>query len=219
MTGRISVVGSNKGGASKSTTAVNVAVGLALRGEDVALVDADKQGSVIKWNGFRTDAAVTPQIAVMQASGNIAPLLRDLSSRYTHVIVDVAGRNSRELLTAGGVADIIIAPHLCSQFDLDTLEELESQLEAWHDVNPGLILHMYQTRSNPHVSLRKKERRDFLRFLEDFPTLTALETINFERQPYRDSIPEGLGVLELTNKASALARQEVDDLLKEVYGL
>lgn len=219
MAGRITVVGSNKGGSSKSTTVVNIAVGLALRGEDTVIIDADKQSSVMKWNGFRIEGAHQPQLTVMQASGNIAPLLRDLAGRYKHVVVDVAGRNSRELLTAGGVADIIIAPHLCSQFDLDTLEELEHQLEAWHSVNPGLVLHMYQSRSNSHVSLRKKERADFLRYLEDFPTLKALESINFERQPYRDCIPEGLGVLELTGKASALARQEVNDLLKEVYGL
>ncbi|EBO9898477.1 AAA family ATPase [Salmonella enterica] len=218
MAGTITVIGSNKGGASKSTTAINVAVGLALRGEDTALLDADKQRSSSKWHQFRLEAGHQPALTVMQASDNIAPLLRDLAGRFKHVIVDVAGRNSRELLTAGGVADIIIAPHLCSQFDLDTLDELERQYDAWKNVNPGLILHMYQTRSNPHASLRKKERADFLRYLEDFPTLKALESINFERQPYRDVIPEGLGILETTGRASALARQETIQLIEEVYG-
>ncbi|ECH9374574.1 chromosome partitioning protein ParA [Salmonella enterica subsp. enterica] len=218
MAGKITIVGSNKGGASKSTTAVNLAVGLALRGHDTALLDADIQRSASKWHQFRLEAGHQPAITVMQGSGNIAPLLRDLANRYEHVIVDVAGRNSRELLTAGGVADIIIAPHLCSQFDLDTLEELERQLEAWHIVNPELVLHMYQTRSNPHASLRKKERKDFLRYLEDFPTLKALEAINFERQPYRDVIPEGLGILETTGRATELARLETKQLIEEVYG-
>ena len=37
----ITIIGCNKGGAGKSTTAVNVAIALAMRGFDVVLVDAD----------------------------------------------------------------------------------------------------------------------------------------------------------------------------------
>ncbi len=41
----ITIVGCNKGGAGKTTTAVNIAVGLARDGFDVVLVDADAQRS------------------------------------------------------------------------------------------------------------------------------------------------------------------------------
>lgn len=210
----ITVVGSNKGGASKSTTATNVAIALALRGKDVCLLDADLQSSASKWHASREEADIEPRITLIQKYGNISQTLRQLNEKYEHVIVDVAGRNSRELLNAGAVADIIIAPHLCSQFDLDTLEELESQLESWRDLNPDLDLYMYQTRATTNPVLRGTERAEFLKYLEDFPTLPALNAINCERKIYRDVVPMGKSVLETTNKK---ALEEVNQLIEEVY--
>lgn len=210
----ITVVGSNKGGPGKSTQATNLAVALALRGKDVCLLDADLQPSATGWNATREAAGITPAITVVQKTGNIAPVLRQLDEKYDHVIVDVAGRNSREFITAGAVADIIIAPHLCSQFDLDTLEELERQLESWRDINPSLKLYMYHTRASTNPLLKDTERADFLAFLKDFPTLKPLEAVNYERKIYRDVIPLGKSVMESTNK---LAIAEVTALINEVY--
>ncbi|MES4615526.1 division plane positioning ATPase MipZ [Ewingella sp. CoE-038-23] len=210
----ITVIGSNKGGASKSTTATNVAIALALRGKDVCLLDADLQSSAAKWHASREEYDLQPRITLIQKYGNISQTLRQLDEKFDHVIVDVAGRNSRELANAGAVADIIIAPHLCSQFDLDTLEELESQLEAWKDLNPDLVLYMYQTRATTNPVLRGKERAEFLTYLEDFPTLSPLNAINCERKIYRDVVPLGKSVLEATNNT---AIDEVNQLIEEVY--
>ncbi|MGS1718604.1 division plane positioning ATPase MipZ, partial [Klebsiella pneumoniae] len=107
----ITVIGSNKGGASKSTTATNIAIALALRGKDVCLLDADLQSSAAKWHASREEADLLPRITLIQKYGNISQTLRQLDEKFDHVIVDVAGRNSRELANAGAVADIIIAPH------------------------------------------------------------------------------------------------------------
>ncbi|EGG9814452.1 AAA family ATPase [Salmonella enterica] len=213
----ITVVGGNKGGGSKSTTAVNICVGLALRGNDVCYLDADKQSSGAKWIGYREEAGIEPRITLVQRYDNLAPTLRQLNDKYDHIIVDVPGRNSREMLTAGSVADLIICPSLCSQFDLDTLTELETQLEAWRDINPDLILHMYHTRATTNPILRGRERHDYLTFLEDFPTLKPLNSVNSERTPYRTAIPMGLGVLELNTKAAQAAADEVTQLIEEVY--
>ena len=210
----ISVIGSNKGGASKSTIATNVAVALALRGADVAIVDADLQASSTKWHSFREESQIAPSITLIQKTGNIAQTLRQLDDKYDHVIVDVAGRNSREFITAGAVAHVIISPHLCSQFDLDTLETLEFQLQGWQDLNPDVKLHMYHSRASTNPVLAGTERADFLGFLADFPTLIPLDAIQYERKAYRDVISMGLGVLEFTNEK---AKAEVNALIEEVY--
>ena len=51
----IALVG-NKGGAGKTTLAVNLAAGLA-RHDSVAVIDADPQGSALQWRAIAADAS------------------------------------------------------------------------------------------------------------------------------------------------------------------
>ena len=53
----IIVVGCNKGGAGKTTTATNLAVALAMQGNDVCIVDADHQRSAARWHQDREGCA------------------------------------------------------------------------------------------------------------------------------------------------------------------
>ncbi|EPT1453051.1 AAA family ATPase [Escherichia coli] len=213
----IALIGSNKGGPGKSTTAINVAVGLALRGKDVCYLDADAQASGRVWHSFREEAGLTPAITLVQGEGNISRTLRQLDDKYDFVIVDVAGRNSREFITGGTVADLIIAPHLSSQLDLSTLDELQMQLEGWQDINPDLALKIYHTRATTNPLLRANERAEFLAFMSNYPTLPVLDATNSERKVFRDAITEGKGVLEMTGKSAEAAKDEVTKLIDEVF--
>jgi len=94
------------------------------------------------------------------------------------------------------------------------LEELENQLEAWRDLNPDLMLYMYQTRATTNPVLRGKERAEFLEYLRDFPSLPPLNSINCERKIYRDVVPLGKSVLETNN---SMAIEEIEHLIEEVY--
>ncbi|MCT9846775.1 AAA family ATPase [Leclercia adecarboxylata ATCC 23216 = NBRC 102595] len=210
-------VGSNKGGPGKSTTAINLAVGLALRGHDVCGCDADKQHSFSIWHAFRQEQEVKPEITLVQAEGNISKTLLALDQKFDFVVVDVAGRNSTEFVTAGVVADVIIAPHLASQLDMSTIEELKKQYENWQLLNEDLKLYVYHTRGNTNASVKKKERAEFLEFMSEHPELAVLDAVNYERKPYRDSIPFGLGVLELKGRGAEDAKEEVIQLMNEVF--
>lgn len=214
----ITVVGSNKGGASKSTLCINICVALALRGDgDVCYLDADKQHSGKIWHSFREEAQISPSITYIQAEGNLAQTLQNLSGKFKYVVVDVPGRNSREFITAGAVADLVIAPHLCSQLDLSTIDELEQQQQRWLDLNPELKVRVYHTRATTNPITRPRERADFLAFMSNYPTLQVLESVQSERTPYRTSISEGKGVLEMNGKPASAARAEIEALMNEVF--
>lgn len=210
----ITIIGCNKGGAGKTTTAINLTVALANKGFDVCLVDADKQRSAARWYAEREEQNKIQNITLIEKRDNISQTLKSLDEKFDHVIVDVAGRNSRELITGATVADVIIAPHQCSQLDLDTLTELEEQIIHIRDFNPELKVFVYHTMASTNPSVKNTERKDFLEFISSFEQLVALESVGFYRKAYKDSVPDGASVLEGVNSA---AREEINQLVQEVF--
>lgn len=210
----IILVGSNKGGSGKTTIACNLAVAMAKAGNDVCLVDADRQGSAAKWHQERESAEITPSITLVQKYDNLTKTLQTMNEKFNHVIVDVAGRNSREMITAATVADLVIAPHQCSQLDLDTLGELQEQIIMVMDLNPDLKVMIYQTMASTNVQVIETERKEFEAYVSEFPEFKALKASGRYRKIYRDVMSEGLSVLETTNKN---AIDEVNALYDEVF--
>lgn len=208
----IIMIGCNKGGAGKSTLATNMAVGLTLRGREVVLVDADRQRSASKWQQYRIEEERKPDLLVVAKEDNIAADLSKLNEKYEFVIVDVAGRNSRELITGATVADLLIAPHQASQLDLDTLNELQEQLIRIKDLNPGLKAYVYHSMAHTNPSVKNNERAEFTNFASEFNELEQMESMNFYRKAYRDVIPSGLSVLEGDNPQ---AKDEMNNLIDE----
>lgn len=207
----IILVGSQKGGVGKSTIATNLAVEFAYRGHDVCLVDADSQRSAAKWHADRVEQRIAPQIACVEKLGNIHSTLLDLDSRYDVVLVDVAGKDSKEMRTGMVAANMLLTVARPSQFDLDTFEHLNEVIEQALDLNPELDVRglLTQASSNRKVT----ESDDAGEYLADFPLIKPLRTIVRERKAYRDVIPEGLGVVEWNNGA---ARAEIRALAAEV---
>lgn len=207
----IILVGSQKGGAGKSTIAINLAAELARQGQDVVIVDADAQRSVARWHADRAAAGVTPAIACIEKLGNIRETLLDLDGRYGYVIVDVAGKDSKEMRTGMTVAHKMVVTVRPSQLDLDTLPHMSELVEQVRDFNAELQVRslLTQVLTNPGVT----ERTDAGEYLSDYPALHPLQTVVYERKAYRDVIGEGLGVVEWNNPK---ARAEIQEFAAEL---
>lgn len=211
----IIMIGSQKGGCGKSTLAVNVAGYLAIeRGADVLLVDADAQTSISRWAQDRQDNAVITSmgsINSVQACGDIRATLRDLGKRYDHVVVDVAGRDSKELRSGMLAADVLISPARPSQYDLDTLPHLVEVFTNSKMYNEGLrgflVLNLCPT--NPVI----KEAQDARTYLVDFPEFRLAGSLIHDRKAYRDSVSDGRTVLEWRDKKAA---NEIRSLMNEI---
>lgn len=209
----IITIGSNKGGTGKTTTATNLSVALALRNKEICLVDADFQRSSSRWNQDRQDSNILPSITLVEKHDNVSNTLEDLNKKFDYVIVDVAGRNSREMITSLSVSDILIAPHQASQLDLDTIQELHNQITKIRDLNPSLNAYILHTMANTNPVVKINERKEFEEYLLDFPSLKLLNSCCYYRKIYRDVMPLGKSVIESTN---LLANKEIQELIKEV---
>lgn len=210
----IIIIGSNKGGCGKTTTATNISVALSLKGKEVCLIDSDPQRSAAKWHKDREEAGHLPQITLIEKLDNLTQTLRALDNKFDYIIVDVAGRNSREMITAAMAADLIIAPHQASQLDLDTLEELHQQTKRLQDFNPELKVFIYHAMASTNPSVKKVERQEFLEYVKQFSLFEPLNSIGYYRKTYKDVIPQGRSVIEHDN---AQATHEIDVLIEELF--
>lgn len=207
----IIIVGSQKGGCGKSTIAVNLCAELACRGSDVVLVDADRQGSAANWAADRAENKSLPPVSCVRQYDNIRDTLIDLDKRYGYVIVDVAGRDSRELRTGLTAAHYLISPFRPSQFDLDTLPTLQDVVIQAKDLNPSLIARAFlnQAPTNPLI----READEAIALLRDYPLIVPMEAAISDRKIYRDAMSFGKGVVEMTNDK---AKDEIQALLDEL---
>ncbi len=209
----IILIGSQKGGTGKSTTSVNICAWLACKNKDVILVDSDRQSTAVNWVIDRDQLTTVPKVHCVQKYDNIRETLLDLNNRYEYVVVDAAGRDSKELRTGMTAADIIVIPFRPSQPDLDTLAKMVDLIDQARDFNPKITAYGLITMAptNPVINETKEAKK----YLAEYPEVTLLQTIIRDRKIYRDAISEGLGVVEMKNeKAKAEIQLLVDEILK-----
>src|SRR3954453_16655950 len=115
----LSIIGL-KGGSSKSTTALHLAVCAEQTGISAAIIDTDPQGSAHKW--FERREAETPSV-IKETDADALPKLiaRAKANGIGLLIVDTAGKAEGSALAAAEVADLVLIPVRPTQFDLETL--------------------------------------------------------------------------------------------------
>src|SRR3954463_10856899 len=120
MTGKIILIGNEKGGTGKTTISVNLAGMAALQSLDVLLVDADPgQQSAAKWAArrqeFHPEAKAIP--CVSATGKRLDTVLEDLARRYQVLVVDTGAEDSVEMRATAAVADVFTIPVQAEQFD------------------------------------------------------------------------------------------------------
>lgn len=208
---KIVMIGGEKGGTGKSTTATNLAVHLKLEGVDVMLMDADKQGTSYKFID-RRDKTDLPKIPCVQKLGNIYNTALDLSKRCEVLIIDAGGRDSPELRSGMVAADVIYVPIKASVADLETLPTVDELVTTARAMNPELQAYalLCLAPSNPLIN----EVEEAQQLLENFPNLKLSGCIIRDRKVFRDALLEGKGAVEMNN---GVAKAEIQLLAQEIF--
>jgi len=211
----IVLIGGEKGGSSKSTLAINLAVLRVLAGRDVFLLDTDRQGSASLWSQLRDEADIKPAIPCMQKFGQgVQAAVRDLATRYEDVIIDAGGRDSAELRASLVVAHRVFTPVQSSQFDLWSLEKMDELVATAKGFNEDLEASIVITRAPTNVMMREvQEARDFL---QDFEHYALAQTVIYERSVWRKASRQGRSIVEL-DRQDYKASNELKLLGEEIF--
>ena len=125
------VFANEKGGTSKSTTAVHVGVSLALQGRSVIALDLDtRQKTLARYLENRAATATRedrvlegPRFEVFDpAEGPIEARIDDLSRDAEFLMIDTPGRGDPHAIKAVARADTLVTPINDSFIDLDLIE-------------------------------------------------------------------------------------------------
>ena len=185
----IIVVANQKGGCGKTTTSMNLAGVFAQRGMEVLLVDADPQGSAMKWRGLSQGAFPVGVIALPMPV--LDQELPRLAKKYDLVLVDSPPGMETITRSALVVADLAIVPLQPSPLDLWSGTEIVSLIRRAEQLNRGLVTRLLLNRKIQGTRLS----RESVDALQEFP-YPLFETAIYQRIALAEAVTAGKTIVD-----------------------
>ncbi|HIJ62881.1 MAG TPA: ParA family protein [Rhodospirillaceae bacterium] len=208
MTAKIVAIAQQKGGAGKTTIAIQLAVAWTREGYRVAMLDVDPQGSLTAWFALRRDAEVDGDLQASEVQGwKLSTEIDRLKGNFDILIVDTPPHAETDARVAVRAASLILVPVQPSPMDLwATQPTLE--LARREKSNALLVLNRVPSRGKLTDIIRAKISE------EKLPIANAQLG---NRSAFAASMMEGLGVVE--SQPKGLAAIEIRTLADEIAGL
>ncbi len=203
-----------KGGVGKTTVAINLAVGLALKNYSICLVDSDReQRSATEWRDNRTVAE--PQVTVVSVSEKqFTAEIKALRAKFDIVLIDGVPQLSDLAQYTIGVSDLVVIPITPSLIDYRGFEtffkkykEIKTMKEEMGGSVKGAVL-MNRVQRNRLVNEIPEAVQSY--------GITLLKSRLADRLAYKDTFTEGLSVLEYKDEK---AKEETRQLIEEIIEL
>lgn len=200
---KVITIAQQKGGAGKTTVAAHLAVALAQKGNRVAVLDIDPQGSLSHWHAVREQRfgeGYTGLTHVAVSGWRVASEVSRMRKQSDFIIIDSPPHTETEARTAIRSADLIIIPVQPSPTDLwATKPTLE--LASAEKVPVRVLLNRVSANSKIAVKIAEE--------LADLA-----ETTLGNRVVFASALMEGRGVTEVDPTSAAAG--EMKSLVKEV---
>lgn len=111
---------SQKGGAGKTTLAINLATAAQLAGFETLVIDTDPQATASTWSQWRGDA---PPEVIDSAPSRVADKLAKAASMgAAFAVIDTPPHADTSATKAAEAADLILVPCRPNAFDLDAIQ-------------------------------------------------------------------------------------------------
>jgi chromosome partitioning protein len=210
MATHVTAVINQKGGAGKTTLAMNLAAGLARRA-DTVVIDLDPQGSSRQWASL--GSAPFPA-TVKQISGRWdARTLHQNYRAYRHMVLDCPpSLDSHASLQALRACDVALIPVLPSPVDLWASLRLPQEIEEARRENSDLRAYLVLNQLEPKSALSAAMHEALAEF--GVPVLNAAIR---RRAVFRGAALEGVSVYQMGSRG-AQAAAEIEAIINEVIG-
>ena len=209
---------SQKGGTTKTTTAMNLAGTLGRRGYATKVVDLDMQGSATDWWNACEDKSLKIDLAQHgRTKTRISDAIAAESKNYDFVVVDCppaseAPSVSQTLL----VSDLCIIPTRNSPNDIRTLGETLELVNRARDLNQDLAARLLVADVERDKALAKNYAA-FLAKISEQEDIQVLKSQTSHLQAYVYASLHGTTVHHVPNAKRAV--QEIEALTDEVLSI
>jgi chromosome partitioning protein len=199
-----------KGGAAKTTIALNLAAVMTEAGKRVLLIDSDPQQTALDWLAVREDAAPFQVLGLSKAV--LHREIPNFAGDYDQIIIDGPPRNYEVTRSAIAASDLVVIPVQPSGADFwaarDTVK-LIKEAHAFKETQKSVFL---VTRKIGRSALA----RDIGEALAEFG-LPILRHGTSQRVAYAEALTAGRTVIELGPQSAAA--QEMRAILAELQEL
>lgn len=200
---KVITIAQQKGGAGKTTVAAHLAVALSQKGNRVAIVDIDPQGSLSYWHKIREDKygeGYTGLIFNSLSGWRVGSEISRLRKQCEYIIIDSPPHTETEARTAIRSADLVVVPVQPSPTDLWATKATLDLAKA-EKVPVKVVLNRVQPNSRLASIIT-----------DELPEIA--ETTLGNRVLYAASLMEGQCATEV--EPNSPAAREVKNLVKEI---
>ncbi|WP_295534621.1 ParA family partition ATPase [uncultured Thioclava sp.] len=203
----IITIAQQKGGAGKTTLAVNLAIAFAKQNQRVAILDTDPQGSLGRWFMTRRELLGDPGVEFATSSAwGVGYECTKLSANNDIVIIDTPPKVDSDLKPALREADLVLVPVGSSLVDLWATDGV---VDLAQRVDKTCLIVLNRVKSGTRLA------EDVAAAAAAISSEVATITLG-HRVVYAETLGQGLSALE-AGKSAATA--EVNALAAEISAL
>ncbi len=196
-----------KGGAGKSTVAINLACALHRAGRRVVLVDADTQGTARDWREASPEGADLPPVVVLDRPEGLLTGIKTIAAEV--IVIDTPAKAEKMSANVVRVADVAIVPVQPSAADVWASAAAVRLIQSKRDVGGHIEAAFLATRVNGATNLTK----EILAGEWNEYDIALLNQSISNRVSYAQALSDGVSVFETTD---GKAKAEIDLLLQEI---